>query len=92
MLLESRSVERLREHVGPVFVGVDVLHLNLSLSDPFLHLEVAPLDVPGSREALAALGVFVHADWDGIWQIPSSSVGHGGVSGQRTRSAETKRH
>ena len=41
------------------FVGVDVLHLNLSLSDPFLHLEVAPLDVPGSREALAALGVFV---------------------------------
>ena len=27
-----------------------------------------------------------------VWSTYDSSTGHGGVSGQRTRSAETKRH
>eukprot|EP00964_Phaeocystis_antarctica_P044763 scaffold25735_cov42-Phaeocystis_antarctica.AAC.4 len=46
MVFESRPIERLREHVGPIIVGLDVFHLDFPLCNPFLQLEVAPLDVP----------------------------------------------
>ena len=56
MVFESRPIERLREHVGPIFVGFDVFHLDVPLCNPFLQLELAPLDVPRERKAFAPFG------------------------------------
>ena len=55
-LKEARSIERLREEVSKVVVGVDVGHDQLASLHHVAHVEVTALDVLGAVVVLGVVG------------------------------------
>ena len=55
MRIKDGALEGLSEHVSMVLLGVLVFHDDFPFSHPFENFQVAALDVPRAREALATL-------------------------------------